>query len=128
MIAQFNANGGNLQGGCDDAYAEVQSQLITRYNLTDEFKLTPPVAPAADTRNFLVKKITTIFAVRNILGSAQHLSEKQLMDFTHADKMIRDLRNGQANLNTGLVNEPAADFVTVLSPSLLVRDRFSQLG
>lgn len=126
LISQYNVNNNALQKGCNTAQAEINSLLVTKFDLTVEFEKLANAEP--DTRNLIILKIASIFAVRNIYGSMQHISEKTLADFQMVDKMVSDLRKAQGNLNDGKENQPSANYRTNLSPSQLTHDRFSTLG
>ena len=78
---------------------------------------------AADTRLQLLVKIMSILSVRNVLGSAQNISDFMQGLFKWASETLRDMRNGQQNL---LANQ--AEPCLVSSPGKLVCDTFSTLG
>lgn len=81
-----------------------------------------PTIQLADSRNPKLVKIMSIFAVRNLLGSMQNISEKMAKDFEQADCMIEDLRSGQDSLP---IFAAARKIRTELE---IVTDRFKRLG
>ena len=113
------------------ATAAIASGSISAINITSGgtgYTSAPTIVitggAAADTRASLLVKIASLFAIRNILGNAQNISDKMLSDFAWADKAIRDLRNGQKSLK--IVTQ--SDVTTVGSPAELISSSFNTLG
>ena len=118
LISQFNQDNSSLQQGCNQAYAEAISKLITKYDVTDELKTV-----RGDVREQNLVGIVSVLAVRKILGSIQNISEVMQNHFRWADACIKDIRNAQMNL---MLEQPVIPQVT--STASLVKNNFSTLG
>lgn len=123
--------GGGGQGAAAIAsvqYGEVTSVVV---DTPGSLYTVPPVivividgldAQAKDTRNPQLVKICSLYAVRNILGSSQSVSEWQLQQFKEADQMIMDIKSGVNGLS---LLEASKE---LRSDAVLVHDRFKFLG
>lgn len=116
LIKQYEVNQTSLQNGCTLAYGEVIRSLLSRYAIAQEF------SKVSGTRDILCVKISSIMAIRNILGNFAGVSELMVMNFTWATKELLAIRNGQVNL----IMETAG--VASVSSSFLVPQNFSTLG
>lgn len=118
LLSFYNQNNGALQSGCNQAYAEVASKLLTKYDCSTEIK-----SVQGDAREPNLVGITAVLALRRILGSAASLSDEMKSHFTWADACINDIRNGQMNLAL-----PQPSSAQTASGAHLVGERFSTLG
>lgn len=122
LINQYNVDNDSLQNGCDQAVSEIISRLKTKYDLTAELQ------KRTTERDNLVVRIVAILSIRNILGNMQNISETILANFKWADKMILDIRNGQANLPLPAPPKNNNNCNTLQSNYELVGDSFKTLG
>lgn len=111
LIKEYEVDNASLQQACTIAYAELMASLNTRYDVDLE------LSKSDVSRNIFCVKIVSILAVRNILGTAQNISEKMLSDFSWCDKTLISIRNGQMSLtinqknvdSNGNITEPYAN-------------------
>lgn len=116
LIKQYEINQSSLQNGVMLAEGEVIRALLSRYAIQNEF------TQVSGGRDVLVVKITSIMAIRNILGNMAGVSELLIRNFEWADKTLMDLRNGFINL----IMQSAAP--ASYSDSSLVPQNFQTLG
>lgn len=204
LISRYQVNPANLQNGCNQAYAQVNGKLSTKYNILLEYQktaftnaqamaavttggvtgitLTSPgsnyatvpdvslggpgtgasadavitdtvvsgfenivpgtgyiTAPsvlltggaAADTRSALLVQISSLFAIRCILGGLANISPDLAANFKWADEQVFDIRNAQGNLPLELpANQTDANgcIVNVYSKAELIASSFRVLG
>jgi|ERR1035437_5294186 hypothetical protein len=121
LIAEYEKDTTSLQTGCTMAYEELKASLSNRYNVDTELALT-------ERRNQLCVKITSIMAVRNILGGAQNISDKMVLDFTWADKQLIAIRNGQIALSLKLPESSEGEAAVNYSNATLIKSNFQTLG
>jgi hypothetical protein len=123
LIKQYEVSGQKKMAKCCAmAYEEVTEKLKNRYDLNTELAKDGGAIP--DTRAQMIVKITSIFAVRNILGNAQNVSENMVNTFEWADKTVRDMRGGQDSASK--LNE--ANNKTIGSPATLINSSFNYIG
>lgn len=115
LVKAYTEDTNSLQSACDRSISRVTSQLSTRYDLTTE------LVKSGSARQLFLVDILSIFAIRNVVGSAQSVSEKMLNDFAMADKDVADIRNGENNLQVTLAN------TAIASISYLSLSNFSTL-
>lgn len=115
LVKSYTEDTNSLQSACDRSISRVTSQLSTRYDLTKE------LVKSGSARQLFLVDILSIFAIRNVVGSAQSVSEKMLNDFAMADKDVADIRNGENNLQVTLAN------TAIASISYLSLSNFSTL-
>lgn len=115
LVKAYTEDTNSLQSACDRSISRVTSQLSTRYDLTTE------LVKSGSARQLFLVDILSIFAIRNVVGSAQSVSEKMLNDFAMADKDVSDIRNGENNLQVTLAN------TAIASISYLSLSNFSTL-
>lgn len=115
LVKSYTEDTNSLQSACDRSISRVTSQLSTRYDLTTE------LVKSGSARQLFLVDILSIFAIRNVVGSAQSVSEKMLNDFAMADKDVADIRNGENNLQVTLAN------TAIASISYLSLSNFSTL-
>jgi hypothetical protein len=115
LVKAYTEDTNSLQSACDRSISRVTSQLSTRYDLTTE------LVKSGSARQLFLVDILSIFAIRNVVGSAQSVSEKMLNDFAMADKDVADIRNGENNLQVTLAN------TAIASISYLALSNFSTL-
>jgi hypothetical protein len=116
LIKQYEVNQTSLLDGCNQAQGEVIRMLLSRYAIAAEF------GNVSGIREIMVVQITSILAVRNIMGNMAGISDHMSANFTWADKTLRDIRNGFTNLIL-----PSAN-VNSYSSSGLIPQNFSTLG
>lgn len=128
LIKQYEVDNSNLQNGCDFAYAEVTGALTNLYDIATELGKT------AGARAILCVKVTALHAIGNIMGNAQAISEKLVLDISMARKDLLAMRNGQLQLPLGLPPVPPGTDAHgrphpwPASNPELVRSSFSTLG
>jgi hypothetical protein len=116
LIKQYEVNPTSLQNGVNLAYGEVISNLNNRYAIQQEFNSVS--SPRSD---FLVY-ITSILAVRNILGNMAGISELLINNIADAKKALLEIREGQQNLPIDDAN------IVTRAGSFLVPSDFSTIG
>jgi hypothetical protein len=121
LIAEYEKDSTSLQSGCNMAYEEIRSSLSNRYSVDAELALTTG-------RNQLCVKITAIMAIRNILGGAQNISDKMVLDFTWADKQLVAIRNGQIALSLTIPEDSEGNTAVNYSNAELIKSNFQTLG
>jgi hypothetical protein len=120
---------GDTQGGGAYAVASINLGILTGVTLTlggSGYGTAPAVTLSGglgnDLRDLVLVKILSLFAVRNILGNFQSLSDKLKADLAGADMDILDIRNGQGNLK---LYEPGQQLT---SDARLINSSFSTIG
>ena len=121
LIAEYEKDSTSLQSGCNMAYEELKASLSNRYSVDAELALTTG-------RNQLCVKITAIMAIRNILGGAQNISDKMVLDFTWADKQLVAIRNGQIALSLTIPEDSEGNTAVNYSSAELIKSNFQTLG
>lgn len=116
LIKAYEVRQTSLQDGCSMAYGEVIRALLNRYAIQDE------MSNVSGTRDILIVKVTSILAVRNILGNVVGVSDLLASHYNWADETLRNLRLGFINAIL-----PSAT-LTNKSDSFLVRQNFHTLG
>lgn len=112
------------------AIALVTYGSVTGYTITDggaNYSAATSIAlsgnyQSKDVREPKLVKLVSIFAIRNIFGSLENISDKMKMDFEYADNCIYDIRSGLDNLQ---LYKAAGQ---IRSDVRVVYDRFRQIG
>ena len=117
-------NPGTLYRHVLTAYGEITGALSSKYDIVTEYKKTPPVAPANETRVYQVIKLTTIAAIRNICAKLTDVPKQTADNSIWLDRTLLALRNGQTSIPE-LTIQPLTDAV---SESVLVQNSFKTLG
>lgn len=99
-----------IQTGTNIAYEEIKSKLSNRYDIDAEFALTTG-------KNSLLVKLTSILAIKNILGNNANISEFLNSLITWAEKEILSIQNRQTNINILVANEVINSGVEVVGNS-----------
>lgn len=97
LISQYNVDNTCLQDGVRTAIGLIQMAARTKYDLSAEFAKLPPVGNAADTRDTTVRMLTSILAVKVACASLANIGDLLMSHIEWAEKMLRDIRGGQAN-------------------------------
>lgn len=105
-----------LQQGADNAQSEMIGLFYTKYDVLREFNM------ISGPRQNLVVKLTSILAVRDILGNMAGISEVTKMNYAWADDIIFRTQNGTFNLPLYGVS------IGINSGAFLVRQNFGTLG
>ena len=96
------------------AYQEVIADLSSRYDINSEF------AKTGSSRFMVVVKITSVMAIRNILGNSSGMPEVVIKHFDWLDVTIKAIRNGQLSLPSVKIPDPATQAAPsdiILTPS-----------
>jgi phage gp36-like protein len=116
LIKQTEVDINSLQRACNLAYAEIISNLTTRYDIKTELNKT------GTARSLMCVRMVAILAVKYSLANFQNISDdlRQMIDGNKWD--IINVRNGQINLP---LNVAAAN---VVSDAILWDNSFQTLG
>lgn len=116
LTKQWEVNNNCLIDGCNNAYSEMMEYFATKYDVQREFNM------ISGPRQYTVVKMTSIMAIRDILGNMAGIGPVTQDNYKWLDDKILEIQQGLYTLPLYGVA------ITINSGAFLVPQNYNSLG